>query len=94
MPGEPATDKDKTPLLAAPATGQKEGDRAASPNRANSPTRGSPLAPEQGTLDHLREPAELPAVPESEDEAMEDASGEQVSQEETLGEELGEDTMA
>eukprot|EP00971_Amphidinium_carterae_P203498 4038340-Amphidinium_carterae.1 len=70
-PGEPVAAKDKpAPLTQAQATGLRDGDRAASPTRANSPARGSPLETEQGTLEGLREPAELPAVPESEDEEM------------------------
>eukprot|EP00971_Amphidinium_carterae_P032045 631148-Amphidinium_carterae.1 len=71
----------------APVTGQRDSERAASPARASSPTRGSPLATEQGTLESLREPPELPAVPETDDEDMPDANVEPASQEATPGEE-------
>eukprot|EP00971_Amphidinium_carterae_P017795 350741-Amphidinium_carterae.1 len=75
MPGEPAATKDKpNTQTTAPATGQRDTERAASPARANSPTRGSPLATEQGNLESLREPPELPAVPETDDEDMPDAN--------------------
>eukprot|EP00971_Amphidinium_carterae_P251142 4985143-Amphidinium_carterae.1 len=71
------------------ATGQRDVPRAPSPGR------GSPPAPEQGLLAELRaqEPG-LPAVSEKPDEDMEDSNGEPPSQEETPGEEIGDDAMA
>eukprot|EP00971_Amphidinium_carterae_P111402 2206534-Amphidinium_carterae.1 len=94
-PGEPAAVKEPSTPPFAQATGQREGDRATSPARANSPSRGSPLTAEQGTLAELREiPADLAAVPETPDEEMEDVNGNSASQDVSPGEALGADASA
>eukprot|EP00971_Amphidinium_carterae_P159462 3161092-Amphidinium_carterae.1 len=83
-PGIPATPQEglPTPVTPVQATGQ----------------RGSPLAPERGSVAALREddvdPSTLPAVVEQEDEAMEDDNGETPSPEPLSGAVLGADAMA
>eukprot|EP00971_Amphidinium_carterae_P048962 964755-Amphidinium_carterae.1 len=90
-PGAPVTSqKDSNVAPPVQATGQRDAPRTQSPGR------GSPPAPEQGLLAELRatEPGTLLAVVETQDEDMEDVSGETPNQEETPGAELGVDALA